>query len=135
MKEKKVLMIVDDDKDDRFFFRDAVARISRTYECMEAENGLDALQKLQKASRLPDFIFLDLNMQVMNGRECLFELKKDPELQHIPIIIYSTSDYEKDRVDTKKMGAVYYLTKKPDIVNLPGEIVMAMAAAVNILTF
>ena len=77
MKNQKILMIVDDDTDDRFFFRSAIRKNNPSYECIEAENGDDALKQLRKAKYLPDFIFLDLNMPKMDGRECLEELKKD----------------------------------------------------------
>jgi CheY-like chemotaxis protein len=124
--ENKILMIVDDDKDDRFFFCSAVKKYNPTYECLEVENGVDALQKLRTADQLPDFIFLDLNMPKMDGRECLTELKKDKELKHIPVIIYTTSDYTLDKKVTKKMGADYFLTKLSDIYSLPEELIKAM---------
>ncbi len=113
MRTHKILMIVDDDKDDRFFFRSAIRKNNPTFECIEAENGVDALEQLRKAEQLPDFIFLDLNMPKMDGRECLKELKKDKTLKKIPVIIYSTS------------------TKLSDIYPLPEELVEAMKKAVE----
>ena len=124
--ENKLLMIVDDDKDDRFFFRSAVRKNNPSYDCIEATNGADALQQLRNAEQLPDFIFLDLNMPKMDGRECLKELKKDKTLKKIPVIIYSTSDYKLDKKVTKEMGANYFLTKLSDIYPLPEELVKAM---------
>jgi CheY-like chemotaxis protein len=129
MKNQKILMIVDDDKDDRFFFRSAIRKNNPTYECIEAENGDDALKQLRKAKRLPDFIFLDLNMPKMDGRECLEELKKDKDLKQIPVIIYSTSDYEVDINLTEELGADYFLTKLFDIYPLPEELTEAMKKA------
>ncbi|MEO6348394.1 MAG: response regulator [Aquaticitalea sp.] len=126
LSEKKLLMIVDDDKDDRFFFRSAIRKNNPSFECVEAENGVDALQQLRKVEVLPDFIFLDLNMPKMDGRECLKELKKDKTLKHIPVIIYSTSEYKVDKEVTKELGADYFLTKLSDIYPLPEELVKAM---------
>ncbi len=126
MSTHKILMIVDDDKDDRFFFRSAIRKKNPSYECIEAENGADALKQLRKAKLLPDFIFLDLNMPKMDGRECLKELKKDKTLKKIPVIIYSTSEYKVDIKVTKKLGADYFLSKLSDIYMLPEELLKAM---------
>jgi CheY-like chemotaxis protein len=59
----------------------------------------------------PDFIFLDLNMPRMNGKQFLAEVKKIKTLQDIPVIIYSTSTDKKDILDTIELGAVYFLEK------------------------
>lgn len=131
LSEKKLLMIVDDDKDDRFFFRSAIRKNNPSYECIEAENGADAIKQLRKAKLLPDFIFLDLNMPKMDGRECLIELKKDKTLKTIPVIIYSTSEYNVDINVTKELGADYFLTKLSDIYPLPEELLKAMKKAVE----
>lgn len=127
--EKKLLMIVDDDKDDRSFFRSAIRKYNPTYVCIEAENGADALQQLRTTEQLPDFIFLDLNMPKLDGRECLKELKKDKTLKKIPVIIYSTSEYKLDIQVTKELGADYFLTKLSDIYGLPEELIKAMKKA------
>ena len=124
-------MIVDDDKDDRFFFRSAIRKNNPSYECIEAEDGADALKQLQKAKQLPDFIFLDLNMPKMDGRECLKELKKDKTFKKIPVIIYSTSGYTVDVKVKKELGADFFLTKLSDIYSLPEELVNAMKKAVE----
>ena len=131
MKTHKILMIVDDDKDDRFFFRSAIRKNNPSYECIEAEDGADALKQLQKAKHLPDFIFLDLNMPKMDGRECLKEIKKDKTLKKIPVIIYSTSGYTVDVKVKKELGADFFLTKLSDIYSLPEELVNAMKKAVE----
>jgi CheY-like chemotaxis protein len=129
MSGKTVLMIVDDDKDDRFFFQLAVKELGKDFECIMAENGLDAIEKLKGMERLPDFIFLDLNMPLMNGKECLCVLKKDDRLKKIPVIMYSTSGFSEDIDTTQKLGAAYYLPKPANIVNLPTEITVAMETA------
>ena len=131
MKTHKILMIVDDDKDDRFFFRSAIRKKNPSYECIEAVNGADALKQLRQLTVLPDFIFLDLNMPKMDGRECLKELKKDKALQKIPVIIYSTSEYKVDINVAKELGADFFLTKLSDIYPLPEELVKAMEKAVE----
>lgn len=129
MGRKTVLMIVDDDKDDRFFFQLAVKELGKSYECIMAENGQDAIEKLEKMEHLPDYIFLDLNMPLMNGKECLGELKKRAKLKDIPVIMYSTSGFSEDQDTTKKMGAAYYLPKPANIIDLPDGITAAIRSA------
>jgi CheY-like chemotaxis protein len=129
MDDTKVLMIVDDDRDDRFFFSIAVKDLGTGFECIEAQHALDALEQLEKAERLPDFIFLDLNMPQMTGKDFLALLKKDARFKEIPVIIYSTSDYWKDLEETNKLGASYYLTKTWDVLKLPELISVAMGKA------
>jgi CheY-like chemotaxis protein len=127
--EKKIVMIIDDDSDDRYFFKAALKKLGEDFVCYEAENGIDALQKLRKEEQLPDFIFLDLNMPLMNGKDCLVELKKDSELKNIPVIIYSTSNSKTDIDLTYKLGAVFYLTKPMDVSLLPEKILFALDTA------
>jgi CheY-like chemotaxis protein len=69
------VFLIDDDRDDREIFMEALAEIDNSAICYTAENGLDALNKLNENLVIPQFIFLDLNMPRMSGRECLVELK------------------------------------------------------------
>ena len=105
-------LIVDDDADDVDFFCEAIQEISSDALCYIARNGEDALHLLsQKIDALPDCIFLDLNMPLMDGKACLAELKKNDWTKDIPVIIYTTSTHSKDREATTKLGADYYLVK------------------------
>lgn len=131
--EKKILMIVDDDKDDRFFFLSAIHKNNPSFQCIEAENGVDALKQLRNLEDLPDFIFLDLNMPKMDGKQCLEELKKDKNLKNIPIVIYTTSEYKLDKEVTEKLGADYFFTKLSDIYMLPEELTIAMNEVAKII--
>lgn len=120
-------MVVDDDSDDCEIFCDAVSELDLPTECLVANNGEDALKKLRSGmERLPDFLFLDLNMPRMDGRTCLAELKKDVKLKKIPVIIYSTSSYQKDIDETYELGAIYFLTKPSDFKKLKNEIVFVI---------
>lgn len=108
-KEIKILLI-DDDEDDRDFFQFALEDIDKDIEYASAESGYEALEMLPQ-SALPDYIFLDLNMPAMSGRECLIELKKNPSFSHIPVIIFSTSSDPHDKEETKQLGAIDFITK------------------------
>ena len=127
MEGKKTFLIVDDDSDDYDLFCEAVSDIDSEARCFTAINGEDALKKLGKmAPQLPDFIFLDLNMPRMDGRECLLELKKDIKLRNIPVIIFTTSSAQKDIDDTMATGATYFLTKPSDFQSLRNTIQFVM---------
>ena len=127
MEGKKTFLIVDDDSDDYDFFCEAVSEIDSEARCFTAINGEDALKKLRiMAPQLPDFIFLDLNMPRMDGRECLLELKKDIKLRNIPVIIFTTSSAQKDIDDTMATGATYFLTKPSDFQSLRNTIQFVM---------
>ena len=112
MEPSKVFFIADDDPDDRELFIEALHGIDQLSKCITAFDGREALSKLTNGlAQLPDFIFLDLNMPRMNGKECLTEIKKNDNLHHIPVIIYSTSAEKKDVDETMRLGATFFLQK------------------------
>ena len=119
-------MIIDDDRDDCDFFCEAVTKVDPLVQCIVAINGEDALMQLRGLNTLPDFLFLDLNMPRMDGRQCLIELKKDFRLKDIPVIIFTTSSSQRDIDDTKKLGAAYFLTKPSDFHSLHSKIQFAV---------
>ena len=107
-----VILLVDDDADDRSMFCDALHEVDDSVACIAAQDGAQALGILRaKADALPDFIFLDLNMPRLNGQQCLSEIKKALHLEHIPVIIYTTSKQQRDIDETKKLGAAGFITK------------------------
>lgn len=112
-------LIVDDDPDDVDLFCEAVKEIEKAWECLAVNNGEEALDKLrERAIPMPDIIFLDLNMPLMDGRACLRELKKDRALREIPVIIYTTSARRRDRDETRALGADHFLTKPTSLSKL-----------------
>jgi len=110
---------IDDDEEDATLFSIMMKEVNKDALLITAINGSFALQKLNADQTfIPDFIFLDLNMPVMGGKECLRELKKIPRLEAVPIIIYSTSDNDNDMQETKQAGAAHYVIKPFDPENL-----------------
>jgi len=106
------VLIVDDDEDDRDLFCIAVHELEPKINCILARNGEEALQGLQlEKFPKPDLIFLDLNMPRLNGLQFLRELKKDSQLQVIPIVIYTASLQEKDLDEAKELGAEHFFAK------------------------
>lgn len=106
-----VVLNVDDDQEDRAFFCDALREIDPTITCLVAGSGMDALALLEKRSVLPDYIFLDINMPMMDGKQCLKVLKSIPRLEPIPIIMYSTSTDTREIKECYKLGAIDFLIK------------------------
>jgi CheY-like chemotaxis protein len=114
MKKNKILMIIDDSEDDRYFFIEAIKEIDKNFEYYVANNGLEGLNHLRNTKPLPDFIFLDVKMPVMNGKECLKELKKDGDLKKIPVVIYTSSLPNQHKDLTRTQGVAQFLTKVYD---------------------
>ncbi|HEY3404156.1 MAG TPA: response regulator, partial [Ohtaekwangia sp.] len=79
--------------------------------CLNVSNGRELLDFLDTSLILPDLILLDINMPVMNGRACLKEIKRDPRLKHIPVVIFTTSKNEQDRQLCIELGATDFLLK------------------------
>jgi CheY-like chemotaxis protein len=121
------LLIVDDDSDDVALFCDAVHEIDETYRCIPAFNGTQALELLEHAIIKPNFIFMDLNLPLMNGKECLSQIKSNPQFTDIPVIIYSTSRLQKDIEDVYKLGATNFLTKPSSFRDIIKKIAIILA--------
>jgi CheY-like chemotaxis protein len=99
-----LLFIIDDDREDCELFCEAVLEVDASIRCITAQDGKEAIQVLNGNTRkLPDYIFLDINMPVMNGKETLTEIKKDPRFKRIPVIMYSTTS------DTEEIRGYYAL--------------------------
>lgn len=109
----KNILMIDDDEDDQEFFITAIDQLSKAVTCTAISRAQEALLKLKEKVIMPDLIFLDLNMPVMNGQQFLTEIKKDPILRSIPIIILSTSSHETTIELMKELGAEDFITK-PD---------------------
>jgi CheY-like chemotaxis protein len=112
LKTGNIYFIVDDDPDDQELFIEALRGIDNTCTCFTAFNGEEAMEKLLTGVlTLPDFIFLDLNMPKMNGKQFLSEMKNNHEIRDIPVIIYSTSSEKNDILETTRLGASFFLQK------------------------
>ena len=104
-------LLIDDDEDDRDLFEIALNNLEQKPNYHSAASCCSALELLESGTIKPDYIFLDLNMPQISGRECLKELKKSIKLSGIPVIIFSTSSDNRDISETKEMGAIDFITK------------------------
>ena len=110
------IFLADDDRDDREIFMDALSELPIETSVKQFENGVDLMAELYSGNPLPDTIFLDLRMPLMDGFECLSDIRNIPELSEIQIIIYSTS-YNQNEVDQLKEGGANQYIKKPNSYN------------------
>ena len=109
---KVLVMLADDDSDDRELFEEVIAGISTAIEVVTVGDGLQLMNRLNEPGKaLPAIIFLDLNMPGKSGKECLVEIKNNPKLKTIPVVIYSTSASHKDINETHGSGANLYVAK------------------------
>jgi len=109
---KKSIFLADDDGDDCLLFEDALREINLQTQLTTASDGIQLMDILKSTpSRLPDVIFLDLNMPCKNGFECLQEIKGSPAFRFIPIIIFSTSAQSETIDRVYAQGANYYICK------------------------
>lgn len=124
----KKILLVDDDADDRKYFMKALREIDASAECVVAKDGYQALQFLNNAGiALPHYIFLDLRMPKINGRQCLLQIKSSDRLKHIPVIIYTTSREIHDAEELKQLGAVHFISKPSN----PEEIYYVISLALE----
>jgi CheY-like chemotaxis protein len=117
-KKQLSILLADDDTDDRFFFAKALQALSIPSSLKTVENGeLLITYLLENSENLPDVLFLDLNMPMKNGSECLLFIKKNEKLKKLPVIIYSTSLHVEIADLLYKNGAHYYIrkTELPDL--------------------
>jgi CheY-like chemotaxis protein len=112
------ILIADDDNDDLYMIKQAFASINLTENVRTVNDGVELLDYLFKKGKykgvgtlIPKVILLDLNMPKKDGRECLKEIKTNPMLKKIPVIIYSTSSNPDDIAYAYENGASSYITK------------------------
>ncbi len=117
-KDPVVILLADDDPDDRELTQRALqrSRVRNTVRCVE--DGEELLEYLRKEGRYadvdaprPGLILLDLNMPRMDGREALEQIKKDPKLRKVPVVVLTTSDAEQDIVRSYDLGVNAFVTK------------------------
>ena len=126
------ILLADDDMDDCNFFKQALEALPISTHLKTVTDGEQLMTYLfDHVDTLPDVLFLDLNMHRKNGFECLTEIKDDRQLQHIPIVIFSTS-FPKIIIDKAfKLGANVYIRKPGDFAQLKQVIHNALPIATD----
>ncbi|MFY0584086.1 response regulator [Cystobacter fuscus] len=118
-KRAVTILMADDDPDDRDFARSAMQESRLANELRFVEDGEELINYLRRLGRYanpkdsprPGLILLDLNMPRKDGREALREIKSDPALKNIPIVVLTTSKAEEDILRSYNLGANCFITK------------------------
>ncbi|MES2605452.1 MAG: response regulator [Pseudomonadota bacterium] len=115
----KTILMAEDDDDDRLLTRDALtqAQVLNDFHCVR--DGVELMDYLKQRGKyedskrypLPGLILLDLNMPKLDGRAALRQLKSDPQLRSIPVIVLTTSKEEEDMLGAYDLGAASFITK------------------------
>ena len=124
------ILLADDDLDDCNFFKHALEELSHSAQLTTVHDGEQLMQHLSEHSEhLPHVLFLDINMPRKNGLECLAEIKRNPKLKDIPVVMFSTSN----SWDTINMlfnsGSHVYIHKPSDFAQLKQVIHHALPIA------
>ena len=106
------IIIADDDRDDQDLLTDALVAngISRD-KIILVSDGDELMSILPDFSKIPCLVFLDLNMPKKDGRKVLVEVRSNPELNHIPILIFTTSGTAAEVAMGYRLGGNTYFTK------------------------
>lgn len=112
------ILLAEDDPDDRLFTRRALSETRVATRLTTVENGEELLHYLRHEEEKqngevshPDLVLLDLNMPRMDGREALREMKSDPELRRIPVVVLTTSEADQDVLQSYDLGVNAFMTK------------------------
>ncbi len=128
------IFLADDDADDRLLFEEALHELNTDVNIKTANNGEQLMQILDKeVPPTPNIIFLDLNMPLKNGFECLTEIKKDKKFKNIPVVIFSTSCQKEAMDKVYQNGADYYICKPDSFQKLKQLIKNVFEASLNAL--
>lgn len=113
---KPTILLVDDDLDDQDFFIAALRKINGVALFDVVNNGKEAIDRLRQSNTKPTLMFMDINMPVMNGIECLSEMAKDPLINSVPVVMLSSSS-EREK-QARELGAKAFITKQYNIEKL-----------------
>ena len=118
MKKPKPILLVEDDNIDAMTVRRAMKDLKVTNELIRVGDGEKALEYLRDGStQNPCLILLDLNMPKMNGIEFLKIAKADEDLKKIPVVVLTTSDEQRDIVESFELSVAGYMVKSADYSN------------------
>jgi chemotaxis family two-component system response regulator Rcp1 len=109
------IMLVEDNPGDADLVLEVLGESPVANQVTVAVDGADALDRLHTPGDLPHLLILDLNLPKKDGRTVLRELKADPRLRHIPVVVLSSSEADRDRADAYQLQASCFVTKPADL--------------------
>jgi CheY-like chemotaxis protein len=120
------LLLADDNKSEHIFFTHALKSIKRPVKLDILAGGPELIRYFKEGSHaLPDILFLDVNMPLRNGKECLAAIRANERCNDMPVVMYSTSDSPRDIEETYELGANIYV-RKPNGLDDLSEILTAV---------
>lgn len=105
------IFLAEDDDEDVDIFKDALSELNLHTNLTVVQNGILLINLLENSETLPDIIFLDLNMPLKNGLQCLKEIKSSEKWKSLNTIILSTSSNKMQKEEMYSHGANFFLTK------------------------
>jgi CheY-like chemotaxis protein len=105
------ILYIDDDAEDRELFKEALYEVDPAIVCYLADDGAKGLNTLEELVMVPDLIFVDVNMPIMNGKQFLKTVKNTIRLRTIPVIMYSTTSQPREMNEYFQLGARDFLVK------------------------
>jgi CheY-like chemotaxis protein len=105
------ILLVDDDDEEAEVFTAALKTVNENVELIHADDCVDLTESIRRHN--PDIVFMDINMPLINGIECLKSIRSSPELKSLPIVMYSTSNNQKNILESFNNNANLYIIK-PD---------------------
>lgn len=114
------ILLIEDNPGDIILTKEAFKECSHSHNITAFNDGIEAMKFLRKEemyykAEVPDLIMLDLNLPKKDGRELLAEIKSDPSLKMIPVIVLSTSKNEKDILNSYELKANCYICKPVEL--------------------
>lgn len=126
------LLLADDDEDDRFFFKDSLSKLPFKTNLTTVTNGEELMSiLLTSEENIPDVLFLDLNMPLKSGFECLSEIMANDKFKDLPVIIYSTSMDEPVVNNLYERGAFHYIRKPGEYSKLKDVIFKGLSSLIK----
>ncbi|AFY93236.1 response regulator [Chamaesiphon minutus] len=119
----KIILLVEDNRGDIRLIQEALKSTAAKCEVVVTRDGMDAMSYLHQEGEytnvpLPDLVLLDLNLPKKDGREVLAEIKADPKLKHLPVVVLTTSLNEEDIANSYDLHVNCYIAKSRNLPQL-----------------
>jgi CheY-like chemotaxis protein len=119
------VLLADDDRDDHYFFREVLQDINTTFRFDVVDDGGELLLLLQHY--VPDILFLDLEMPVKNGLECLREIRENPSTKDLPVVVFSSTTRSVNIDTAYDIGADLFFIKPSTFSDLKSSLTALLA--------
>jgi CheY-like chemotaxis protein len=119
----KRVLLIDDDEEERLILKAALNECCKDVELLQEKNGKAMLTRLNNESNfIPDIVFLDWNMPLISGSEMLAALRKLPQYNAVPVVIFTGSNNPAYRMEAQALGASYFIYKPFGLTELANKL-------------